>query len=112
MSRTNRNIGIVLAVGCGVLVSYSTLRPELEKQKAERLGLPLDRKDYDTVLSGQMRDDFREAGRELRNEGGFAWGIRQKLFGRNPNVVVAKEGGDRERKQEVGGEAKTEERKG
>ncbi|KAK4998298.1 hypothetical protein LTR66_002444 [Elasticomyces elasticus] len=36
MSLRLRNIGIVLATGCGVLTSYSVLAPELQKQAAAR----------------------------------------------------------------------------
>lgn len=92
MSKSFRNAGILLAGVCGVLTTYATLRPALEEQKAERLGHEIsNEKAYGTVISDQMRGDFQEAGKELRNEGGFAWGIRKALFGRDPNVVVKKE---------------------
>ena len=96
MSRTYRNIGILLVSTCGVLTTYATLRPALEEQRAERLGQTLPSTHKDTAISDQMRDDFREAGQELENRGGFAWGIRKALFGRNPYAVVRKDGVDRE----------------
>jgi len=86
---TYRVAGPVLAGVCGVLIAYTTLRPELEAQQAERLGethpQPAEKK-YDTVISDQMREDFREAGKELgASDGGFAWGIR-KMFSKGPDA--------------------------
>lgn len=99
MSKTYRNTGILLAVVCGVLTSYSAFRPELEEQKAERLGLNRlseeQKQAQGGVLSEQMRQDFREAGRELEGEegkGGFAWGIRRALFGGRKTAVEKEEG--------------------
>lgn len=95
MSKSYRNVGIGIASICGVLTAYATFRPALEEQRAERLGHEIgDGKAYGTVISDQMRQDFREAEKEFQNEGGFAWGIRQALFGRNPYAEVKKEGGE------------------
>lgn len=105
MSKTYRNAGIGLAVLFGILAPYASLRPAFEEQKAEREGRALPtRGEYDTVLSDQMREDFREAEKELmKNEGGFAWGIRQKLFGRNPYAAGKKQEGDARGGGEEGG---------
>lgn len=86
MSQTFRNLGILLSGSCGVLIAYATFPPALEEQQSERFGdkhVPADRK-YDTVISDQMKEDFREAGKELQvgSQGGFAWGLRQMVWGK------------------------------
>lgn len=78
---------------------YSTLQPELEKERALREGqdpvfakqvTPAQHEQHaqaaleaqrDTAVSRAMAEDFREAGQQVKSEGGFAWGIRKALFG-------------------------------
>lgn len=55
-------------------------------------------KDQENMISEAIKSDFKEAKDELTNVGkggGFAWGIRQMLFGgpspRDRNVLAAKE---------------------
>lgn len=85
MSRNGPFVGLFLATTFGVLTAYVTWRPELEEQRAKRLGHELPKREHaDNVISEQMREDFREAGKEFDQEGGFAWGIRKALRGRNP----------------------------
>ena len=85
MSKANRNFGIFLATTFGVLTAYVTWRPELEAQRAERLGYEVPKRGQaDNAISEQIRGDFREAGKEWEQDGGFAWGIRKALRGRNP----------------------------
>lgn len=89
MSKGFRNFGFLLVGTCGVLTSYATFRPEFEAQQ----GLPrAETARSTTIISDQMREDFKEAGKEWSNEGGFAWGIRQAFFGRNP-YAARKDGG-------------------
>lgn len=78
---------------------YTTLQPELLKEQARREGEdPIFAKNVtpaqherheqeaaeaqrDTAVSRAMARDFREAGEQVRSEGGFAWGIRRAIFG-------------------------------
>lgn len=108
MSKTFRNVGILLASTCGVLTAYASFRPALEEQKAERLGAdPAFRKAHqkDTVISDQMRQDFEEAGKEWREDRGFAWGLRAALRGRNlyaqQNQKAEIEGGGEEARRAI-----------
>lgn len=79
---------------------YTTLQPELVKEQALREEQnstfanqhPKEHEKHeqqaaeaqrDTAISRAMAKDFQEAGEQLKNEGGFAWGIRKALFGSN-----------------------------
>ncbi|KAK5175062.1 uncharacterized protein LTR77_000199 [Saxophila tyrrhenica] len=85
MSRGFGAAGVALAATCGILISYSTLRPELEKQQAERQGdFRQQHHDVnDKALSQAIASDFKEAGEQLKPTPtkGFAWGIREAIFG-------------------------------
>ncbi|KAK3698913.1 hypothetical protein LTR37_016700 [Vermiconidia calcicola] len=87
MSRGFAAAGVGLATVLGVLSAYSTFRPELEKQKAEQLGkLDEFRSQHatnDNVISQAISSDLKEAREQVRGESkGFAWGIRQAIWGR------------------------------
>lgn len=77
---------------------YSTLQPELVKEQAHREELdpafarqhPRQLAEHeqqaaeaqrDTAISRAIVDDFKEAGQQITQEGGFAWGIRKAIFG-------------------------------
>ncbi|KAK3713667.1 hypothetical protein LTR37_008361 [Vermiconidia calcicola] len=86
MSRGFAAAGVGLATVLGVLSAYSTFRPELEKQQAERLGkLDEFRKQHasdDYVISQAISSDLKEAREQVRGESkGFAWGIREAIWG-------------------------------
>ena len=94
MGRGLAIMGPVMAGIFGVLTAYTTFRPELVKARAEREGNTADfsqahqqhmeeaeQAERDTIISRQMADDFREAGQQITSRGGFAWGIRQAIFG-------------------------------
>lgn len=109
MSKTFRNFGILLAGTCGALTAYAALQPALEEQRAQRLGYDLSpkQKAYGTIISDQMREDFKQAEKEWNHEGGFGWGIRALLRGRNPYSpsqvrVEGKGEGEGKRQGEIG----------
>ncbi|KAL1589416.1 hypothetical protein WHR41_01904 [Cladosporium halotolerans] len=99
MGRGMAILGPVMAAGFGVLTIYSTFQPELVKEQARREGTdPIFAKEVtpaqheqheeqatqaerDTAISRAMAQDFKEAGQQVRSEGGFAWGIRKAIFG-------------------------------
>lgn len=94
MGRGMTIMGPAMATVFGVLTAYSAFQPELVKERAEREGNTADfskehqqhtqqaeQAERDTVISRQMADDFREAGQQIKSPGGFAWGIRQAIFG-------------------------------
>ena len=88
MSRQFAFFGVGLAVIFGVTTSYTALAPELKKQKEEREGVEFkdehgNQAQHDTMISREIAKDFKEA-REKVEASGFAWGIRQALFGKNP----------------------------
>ena len=77
---------------------FSTLQPELIKEKAAREELdPAFARNHpkqlaedeqqaaeaqrNTAISRAIVDDFKEAGQQITQEGGFAWGIRKAIFG-------------------------------
>ena len=77
---------------------YTTLRPELIKEKAHREELdPAFARNHpkqlaedeqqaaeaqrNTAISRAIVDDFKEAGQQITQGGGFAWGIRKAIFG-------------------------------
>lgn len=81
---------------------YTTLRPELIKEKAHREQLdPAFAQQHpkqlaederqaaeaqqNTAISRAIVDDFKEAGQQITGEGGFAWGIRKAIFGSKNN---------------------------
>lgn len=71
---------------------YTTIQPELENQKAERLGETPNRSPTgDKVISEAITSDLKEAKQQVMGTGtepgGFAWGYRQMIFGkREPNA--------------------------
>lgn len=80
--------------------AYSTLRPELERQKVEQRGESYEKHPGgDRIISEAIAADLKEAGQQVRRtgSGGFAWGIREAIFGKkgdqppeNGNKVTAK----------------------
>lgn len=119
MSRGYNAIGVMLAGLCGSLISkssrlcfqkislssstvYTTFQPELENQKAERLGeFQHKRPPRDKVISEAITSDLREAKQQVTQPGGFAWGIRQMIFGKDgskerPNVAPASNDSEKE----------------
>ncbi|KAK3056318.1 hypothetical protein LTR09_002825 [Extremus antarcticus] len=85
MSRGFAAFGVALAGLCGVGIMYSTLRPELENQAAERRG-EFKKQHGDGnehALSQAIASDFKEAGQQLKPtpNKGFAWGIREAIWG-------------------------------
>ena len=66
-------------------IAYSTFGPELRKQSAERRGESLDQYGIanDNAVSQAIISDFKEAGQQLKPAPtkGFAWGIREAIFG-------------------------------
>lgn len=77
---------------------YSTLQPELVKEQAKREHTdpefvkqhPKEHLQHDeqaaeaqrdTAISRAMAEDFKEAGQQMTQQGGFAWGIRKAIFG-------------------------------
>jgi len=81
---------------------FSTLQPELVKEKAHREELdPAFAREHpkqlaadeqqaaeaqrDTAISRAIMDDFKEAGQQITSSHGFAWGIRKAIFGSKDN---------------------------
>lgn len=93
--------GVGVAALCGIATAYVTFQPELEKQRAERLGEFKEvhrdeeaQKRNDQQISQAIFSDFKEAKEEakrLDGEKGFAWGIREAIWGKPGERV--KEGG-------------------
>jgi len=94
MGRGMAVLGPVMATAFGVFTAYTTFQPELVKERAEREGNTAifshahqrhveeaERVEKDTIISRQMASDFKEAGEQIKAEGGFAWGIRNAIFG-------------------------------
>ena len=102
MSRGFAFAGVCLAAGCGVLIcmipfpttanlsdtsiAYSTLRPELEKVRAERQGeyVAQHAEGDDKAISRAIMSDLTEARDQLKPTPtkGFAWGIREAIWGK------------------------------
>ena len=100
MSRVNAALGVLVAGLCGVATgpsyihlrsilqltftaAYVTLQPEFEKQKSEQDG---DFKEQhpknDQAISQAILSDMKEAEHQVVGEGkGFAWGIREAIWG-------------------------------
>ncbi|CZT17275.1 uncharacterized protein RCC_03109 [Ramularia collo-cygni] len=80
-------IGLIGATVCGVATAYTALQPALEEQQLAKEGTfgvqHNTVKDSETAISQAIQSDLKEAKEELTNaqKGGFAWGIRQMLFG-------------------------------
>ncbi|SMQ46212.1 unnamed protein product [Zymoseptoria tritici ST99CH_1A5] len=79
-------IAVSLATVCGIATAYTTFQPALEEQK-ERRESPLaashkdqDIREQEKKISQAITSDLNEAKDELKRTG-FAWGIRQALFG-------------------------------
>lgn len=75
---------------------YTTIQPELENQKAERLGETPNRSPPgDKVISEAIRSDFKEAKEQVTGTepGGFAWGFRQMIFGKREDGSSPKSSG-------------------
>jgi hypothetical protein len=85
---------------------YSTLQPELVKEQAQREEIdpaftsqhPKEHLKHeqqaaeaqrDTAISRAMAQDFKEAGQQITQGGGFAWGIRKAIFGGKEDAVAA-----------------------
>ncbi|KAM0703529.1 hypothetical protein Q7P35_009468 [Cladosporium inversicolor] len=98
MGRGMAFMGPVMAGVFGVLTVYTTLRPELIKEKAHREQLDPEfvrqhpdklaedekqaaEAQQNTAISRAIVDDFKEAGQQITQGGGFAWKIRQAIFG-------------------------------
>lgn len=89
-----------------MFAAYTTLRPELEKQKDERLGQQIrDQHGNDKVVSKAIIDDMREAGHQV-DTGGFAWGIREAIWGKPEKAQPARQTANRK-----GSESNVEKRK-
>jgi guanyl-specific ribonuclease Sa len=93
---------------------YSTLQPELVKEQAQREEVdpafasqhPKEHLKHeqqaaeaqrDTAISRAMAQDFKEAGQQITQGGGFAWGIRKAIFGSKEDTVAADAPGGSER---------------
>lgn len=105
--------GVALATVCGALTSefsmavptpstlltsiyllvYTTLQPALQQQKEEREGIFNEQhastENQEKRIGRAIASDFKEAREEVEKSysgvrGGFAWGIRQALFGTEP----------------------------
>lgn len=90
---------------------YTTLQPELVKTQAQREESDgqvftqqheqheedAQRAEEQTRVSRAMAQDFKDAGEQLKTggsgEGGFAWGIRNALFGKRESENEKREGG-------------------
>lgn len=65
------------------LLAYTTLQPELEKQQAEQRGEFREKHtNNDTIISQAIMSDLKEAKQQVEGDSkGFAWGIREKIWG-------------------------------
>ncbi|CAK4034277.1 Hypothetical predicted protein [Lecanosticta acicola] len=94
--------GVALATICGVATAYTTLQPAFQQQKEEREGTFSEKHrrpaDQENAISRAIASDFKEAKAEVeksyggtRGNGGVAWGIRQALFGKEPDGRTQKD---------------------
>ncbi|KAF2479048.1 hypothetical protein BDY17DRAFT_327849 [Neohortaea acidophila] len=84
MSRGFSVLGVAGALICGVAIGYTTWQPELVRIRAEQSGEKLEQPPRnDKIISEAIMSDLQEAKQQVTEvqKGGFAWGIRQKLFG-------------------------------
>lgn len=88
------------------LPAYSTFAPALQEQQAERRGEfkaihePVVPRSSETALSDAIRNDLRDARKELSETGGFAWGIRQAIFGKSPQTPTETAASSAEKRSE------------
>jgi guanyl-specific ribonuclease Sa len=97
---------------------YSTLQPELVKEQAQREEVdpafvsqhPKEHLKHeqqaaeaqrDTAISRAMAQDFKEAGQQITQGGGFAWGIRKAIFGGKEDAVAADAPGGSESEDQI-----------
>ena len=99
---SSRTVGVGLAALCGIAIgtpipylvqnsyaliteplAYTTLQPELEKQRAERRGeFYQEHPNNDRVISQAIMSDLKEAKQQVEGDSkGFAWGIREAIWG-------------------------------
>jgi guanyl-specific ribonuclease Sa len=55
----------------------------------------------DTAISRAMAQDFKEAGQQITQGGGFAWGIRKAIFGGKEDAVAADAPGGSESEDQI-----------
>ncbi|TKA83429.1 hypothetical protein B0A55_00336 [Friedmanniomyces simplex] len=88
-SRTYAFFGVSMAALVGVVTSYVTFAPELQKQQQERQGIFQDehtqqqQQQQDHVISDAIFSDLREAEKEIvgPNKKGALWGLREAIWG-------------------------------
>ena len=70
-------------------LAYTTLQPELEQQRAERLGeFHEQHPKNDTIISQAIMSDLKEAKQQVEGDSkGFAWGIREAIWGRSKEQI-------------------------
>ncbi|KAK5704944.1 hypothetical protein LTR97_002055 [Elasticomyces elasticus] len=88
-SRMYAFAGVGLAAVVGVLTSYATFAPELQRQQLERQGIFQDQhvkqeqQKQEHVISDAILSDLREAEAKLvgPSNKGALWGIREAIWG-------------------------------
>lgn len=85
MSRAMAAAGVGLAILFGINTAYTTLQPELERQREERQGHVPEQhdEDKDRAISRAIVSDFKEAKEQALDTRptGPAWKLRRALFG-------------------------------
>nr|OQO17979.1 hypothetical protein B0A51_15901 [Rachicladosporium sp. CCFEE 5018] len=111
--------GTVAASAFAILTVYTSLGPELAKQAAERDGQRIEglvathdtiteKDSKDTIISRAIASDFKQAAEELKapgKAGGFAWKIRERIWGSEKGdeaEAVAMTGEDKEQEMREG----------
>jgi hypothetical protein len=86
MSRGFAALGLGLAALFGVATAWTTLQPALEQQRAEREGdfIKHHHQQDDDVISKAIMSDLKEAKEQMepQESKGFAWGIREAIWGK------------------------------
>ncbi|KAK0268029.1 hypothetical protein LTR91_001557 [Friedmanniomyces endolithicus] len=88
-SRTYAFFGVSMAALVGVLTSYVTFAPELQKQQLERQGIFQDEHTHEQqqkqehVISDAILSDIREAEKKITgpSKKGAFWGLREAIWG-------------------------------
>ncbi|KAK1026577.1 hypothetical protein LTR33_017596 [Friedmanniomyces endolithicus] len=88
-SRTYAFFGVSMAALVGVLTSYVTFAPELQKEQQERQGIFQDEHTHqeqqkqEHVISDAILSDMREAEKKITrpNKKGAFWGLREAIWG-------------------------------
>ncbi len=74
------------------LTAYTSFQPELKQQRAERTGEFVEKHPKnDKAISEAIMSDLNEAKQQVTGveKGGFAWGIRQAIWGTKDEISGA-----------------------